>query len=670
MSFFIRRSKGGDSITTYETIAEAKSNSYTSVNQYIYIEEISEMYYTVVSYEDENPPNYTIIEPDTVVDNIKLKKTSSVSLNMHRDDDALIFEDNVSIGSVNYPKETLLGEGYASPSDILVVTYDGITYNNVSDIAISSDGSSFSFANNATGNTIFVSSDLSQNNNKYKIKGLEVKLDQSADYTIGSLRWDFWNGTGWQEFNIMSVDDEFPFYSNSKNAFTSELNEQIYFDSDIEQVWVSNDPIPLAGVSGVDRFWIRISISSPLSQLPEIERIRIHTSKVKMHENGFRQLFGTSRAKVKLDWKLNDLSAANDAPVSTDLYIGDNLAIGAIQNFFANGTTDRSGISAKLPSNIDTSSKIKVTFTAISAGTSLGDIFYTIRYGYSNNSTFPNVYTSAAAAPSTSPNQVTSEVIDAAPSQFTLKSYEAYLDVSSMNGNPNNDNADIIWISFERRGAALVDSHNDNIALVDFSAEYVAWCDGIYTIDPYQNKVVALAETWESNSFVTNGWTVVPSVETVNTWEIGTAQVESGTYGCYVSNDSGLSANYSPSGNANNSITHLYTDVVIPSGATIPTLLFNYKCEGEEGYSEDTYDFMKVYVTSTGTTISADTQLVGDQVGLIKYVEQSAWKSERIVLPDSVIGTTIRLVFSFQSDEDTTNPPAACLDNVQIIYFT
>jgi hypothetical protein len=192
-----------------------------------------------------------------------------------------------------------------------------------------------------------------------------------------------------------------------------------------------------------------------------------------------------------------------------------------------------------------------------------------------------------------------------------------------------------------------------------------------------------LSEGWESNSFTANSWTVVN--DTTNQWEIGTAQVDTGTYGAYGSNDGGTTANYSNAGD----VSHFYKDFTFPSDINI-TLTFVWRSFMENAGAATQYDYGTVCITDTGTTINAGTEVAtalatgggngrlnqtGDNAG--KFNEgyrygggtyDGTWFTETIDL-SAYAGTTKRLVFSFKDDGAApADAPAMSIDNIKLTY--
>jgi hypothetical protein len=195
-------------------------------------------------------------------------------------------------------------------------------------------------------------------------------------------------------------------------------------------------------------------------------------------------------------------------------------------------------------------------------------------------------------------------------------------------------------------------------------------------------ETTIISEDWESNSF--SAWTVVN--DTTNQWEIGTAQVDTGTYGAYGSNDGGTTANYSQAGD----VSHFYQDVTFPSDVNI-TLTFVWRSFMENAGAATQYDYGTVNIIDTTTTPVAGTEVstaLADGAGGNGRVNQTGanngkfnegyrygggtydgtWFTETIDL-SAFAGTTKRLVFSFKDDNAAPeDAPAMSIDNILLTY--
>ncbi|HMT97724.1 MAG TPA: GEVED domain-containing protein, partial [Ferruginibacter sp.] len=111
---------------------------------------------------------------------------------------------------------------------------------------------------------------------------------------------------------------------------------------------------------------------------------------------------------------------------------------------------------------------------------------------------------------------------------------------------------------------------------------------------------------------------------------------------------------------------HFYRDIAIPAAATNIFLSFYLKLPGEDAG----YDFLKVYTTTTAN-IPVNGTIPGAGYAEVFSYDQPAlatyWGMQAVQLPNSLAGTTVRLVFSYIVDG--INPDAYfALDNISLTY--
>ncbi len=163
--------------------------------------------------------------------------------------------------------------------------------------------------------------------------------------------------------------------------------------------------------------------------------------------------------------------------------------------------------------------------------------------------------------------------------------------------------------------------------------------------------------TFESASnFSGNGMSHVNDSQ--NYWKVGTSTNNGGSRSAYVTKN-GSNNNYD---NGTSSVSHFYFDYLFPSGQTVITLSFDWKCDGE-----GSYDNLKVFVEPTSETPVAGTANNSSyQVGASYYSENTTWTTESISLPTSYAGTLKRIVFQWKNDGSLGDNPPAAVDNIII----
>jgi len=166
-------------------------------------------------------------------------------------------------------------------------------------------------------------------------------------------------------------------------------------------------------------------------------------------------------------------------------------------------------------------------------------------------------------------------------------------------------------------------------------------------------------------TFAANGWQVVNPANSI--WEVGTiAGQYAGTRGVYVSYSGGTYDYIINSART----SHFYRDVVIPVGATAITLSFYWKGSGESNwdralvYTAPTTVTPVVNTPASNTTAIAGATLVWTQPNN----SQAAYTLATIILPNALAGTTVRIIFTWQNDDNAGNPPPAAIDNISLTY--
>ncbi|WP_114758786.1 fibronectin type III domain-containing protein [Flavobacterium sp. AG291] len=150
-----------------------------------------------------------------------------------------------------------------------------------------------------------------------------------------------------------------------------------------------------------------------------------------------------------------------------------------------------------------------------------------------------------------------------------------------------------------------------------------------------------------------------------NKWFVGGATFNSPSTSLYISNDNGVTNNYT---STTSSTVHAYRDVVIPAGVTTLDFAFDWKNVGEVN------DYVRVwrvplnYNPVAGTAITA----VAGQRELVttaNLYNGSAWTTASYA-PTVPAGTTQRFVFEWVNNAFTAGASPAAIDNISIKALT
>ena len=158
-----------------------------------------------------------------------------------------------------------------------------------------------------------------------------------------------------------------------------------------------------------------------------------------------------------------------------------------------------------------------------------------------------------------------------------------------------------------------------------------------------------------------NGWTAVQS--TVNTWRASSLPVPySGNNAAFISATSGSDYVYDPN---SFQTSHIYRDVTVPAGENLINLNFYYKNPGE-----NLFDRLLVYVAPTSVFPIANEPLssfIDIANATLVYTDPASvttYTAVSLELPQTLAGTTFRLIFTWQNDDmDGSGIPVA-LDNI------
>lgn len=170
-------------------------------------------------------------------------------------------------------------------------------------------------------------------------------------------------------------------------------------------------------------------------------------------------------------------------------------------------------------------------------------------------------------------------------------------------------------------------------------------------------------------TFTANGWTVVNGTpSTTNTWHVGSAAISSaGVNGAYVSANNGSAWGYSPTAI---STAHFYRDVTAASlTETLLNLSFKWK-----GSGESSFDRLLVYVAPitvtpvVGQPVSSSSVLTNATlVHTQANNSQSTYAVASFNLPSNLVGTTFRLIFTWQNDDSFGTSPGAAIDEISLV---
>ncbi|ASK30564.1 hypothetical protein CEY12_10785 [Chryseobacterium sp. T16E-39] len=166
-----------------------------------------------------------------------------------------------------------------------------------------------------------------------------------------------------------------------------------------------------------------------------------------------------------------------------------------------------------------------------------------------------------------------------------------------------------------------------------------------------------------NQNFSTNNDFGFTSGTQVNKWAYGSATGNPAN-SIYISNTNGTTNAYAT---GSTSVTQAYRDIIVPAGASIATLSFDWKADGES-----TYDYLRVWLVPASFMPTAGVQIAAGagriQIGN-NYNQQTTWQTfiNNTLNISSFAGTTMRLVFEWRNDGSGGTQPPAAIDNVKLL---
>lgn len=149
----------------------------------------------------------------------------------------------------------------------------------------------------------------------------------------------------------------------------------------------------------------------------------------------------------------------------------------------------------------------------------------------------------------------------------------------------------------------------------------------------------------------------------VNKWAYGSATGNAAN-SIYISNTNGTTNAYA-TGSA--TTVQAYRDILVPATASIATLSFDWKADGES-----TFDYFRVWLVPASFMPTPGVQIAAG-AGRIQlgnnYNQQTTWQSylNNTLNISSFAGTTMRLVFEWRNDGSGGTQPPAAIDNIKIL---
>jgi len=162
----------------------------------------------------------------------------------------------------------------------------------------------------------------------------------------------------------------------------------------------------------------------------------------------------------------------------------------------------------------------------------------------------------------------------------------------------------------------------------------------------------------------THGWTLSNGTE-ANQWHVGSAVSNGGTQSLYVSDDNGLTDNYSI---GTSSVVHASKDFLLTSPEIV--LEFDWQALGES-----CCDYLRVWLVPSNFTPAAGTQITAstDRINLFGNLNMNAsFKREQLIqdVSNYTAAGSFQVIFEWRNDGSVGSMPSAAIDNIYINSIT
>jgi len=384
-------------------------------------------------------------------DNIRISFNSAKEA-----DEALMTLQELHVGSAEKGFESIFGEGDSYTRGMLVYTYNGSSYTDVSDQARSASASTFTFPNSSINTSIYIASSLY--NTEY-LKHWGVRCIISQQRIGGDIVIEYWNGSSWVNLNGFTTNASSPYLPNAKNYFTRTGDHQLRYDLKLGSfTWVKNDPVGF----GQNLYWVRFRITSSPTQLPIFEQFKLHSSKTGINSDGYLEYFGNARPYSQLAINIGNAKPVAGNMQSESIWVADNVGVGFQQNKFTT-TADILGIDFVLPYETDTSTPIQVAWGG--KASQAGAIQWTVRLHVHKAGDV--LYTSNPVNTATDTVVYNGSTILNVSNTFIVE-----LDASTAITKYPLQPGDLIWVTIQPTVL------NGTFTLIGLVANYAKWCTG------------------------------------------------------------------------------------------------------------------------------------------------------------------------------------------------
>jgi len=432
------------------------------------------------------------------------------------------FLGEVTVGLPTRGFETALGEGDSHTFGMKVFQYDsvGITYVDIStDLSIENGTSHPIFLNNMAGDMLYIGEDT-VNGPDTSFSGVKLVIPSGMGVSPTGGRsnapteppsyhyvWEFFDGIAWRQFpyavalanpsyassgrdsfDAGAYQVTFPPLSDPYPILTTTINGQVtivgltatkpasgtfWFDSTNVTSWNSWAKTTINGVTG---YWIRVRQVSALTTVPELDLVKLHTSRLEVNADGFVEMYGDAKARQEIvkssEFKEHPTNLLK--PSAVDLFASDSLGMELTYRRLASGKNNILTAAFRYPPGIDTADSLDFRWRWAASNNTVANVRWTVRWAYIRNwnsvlgtLAHNNVYTSTGAAPTTAATE-RSIVFETATNGASGTQVETTCRIDFTDVLPE----DTLWVSVERTGTA--DAYAGDVNILDISVYMMA----------------------------------------------------------------------------------------------------------------------------------------------------------------------------------------------------
>lgn len=351
-------------------------------------------------------------------------------------DNALVIEgQELHVGDAEQGFEVCIGQGDSYSDDLLAYIYDGSSYWSTGDSLKHIDGIYVEFPNTSVNTALYLASDVASDT----ILHYGIKVENVDSMTVGSgeVIAEYWNGSAWTEFNSMVTDGSAPYAYNNKSYFEQTQSTHIRYTIALrDSNWIASDPVSLGSV----RKWVRFRIATAITESPQIDQIKLHSSRFEVNDDGFLEFFGDARASSLLPVNIGSGQPFEGNMQSQTIYVDENIGVGFQNNRFT-ATGDKLGYSVNLPDNVDTGCPVNIIWSGryVTGGTAQ----WTVRYRIVSPDSA--LYTTEPAASGLSGTVVVNATVTSGINEI----FKAEIDISEAFPTRQNGFGDQLWFSLQ-----------------------------------------------------------------------------------------------------------------------------------------------------------------------------------------------------------------------------